>query len=250
MELDTIYNLDCEYGINLLDDESIDLVCTSPPYNVGVKYDEWMDKMQSESYFNFINNVFSNLYPKMKKDGRLAINIPIEVNMKDRGGRINMAAKYNHIIESIGYKFAGSVDLHETTPHRTKYCAFGSWLSPSAPYIYNPKEVIQIYYKDSWKKLNKGKSYFTDDPESKKEFIKLVSGVWDYRAETHGLTKANFSIDLPMNAIKILTYENDVVLDMFSGSGQTLLAAKNLNRRYIGFEISKNYYTIAKSRLG
>ena len=70
--------------------------------------------------------------------------------------------------------------------------------------------------------------------------MEVVSGLWRYFAETRGMTEANFSLDIPVRAIKFMTYENDIVLDPFMGSGTTAVAAVNLDRKYIGFEISKN----------
>ena len=85
--------------------------------------------------------------------------------------------------------------------------------------------------------------------EDKKEFMELVFGQWKYFADTKSLTKATFSLDIPIKAIKILSYKNDLVLDCFSGSGTTAMAAKKLGRNYIGFELSPNYTEISRRRL-
>jgi site-specific DNA-methyltransferase (adenine-specific) len=84
---------------------------------------------------------------------------------------------------------------------------------------------------------------------SKDEFMKNVTGIWDYRAETQGLTEANFSLDLPLTCLKMLTYANDLVLDPFSGSSSTALACLMTNRNYLGFEISEKYWKIGNDRL-
>lgn len=248
LELNRNYNMDCIDGIRHLDDNCIDLMCTSPPYNVGVDYDIYDDNLSCNYYYIFIQSWFKELYRVMKIGGRLAINVPYEVNMKERGGRKFIVADYYNMMVNTGFKYNCTIQLREIAPHRVKNTAWGSWASPSAPYIYNPLECILVGYKEQWKKVNTGESYFNND-ETKKEFRNLVSGIWDYRAETRGLTKANFSLDLPMRAIKIFTYKDDVVLDPFSGSGTTLCAAKILNRRYIGFEVSHDYWEIANNRL-
>ena len=93
------------------------------------------------------------------------------------------------------------------------------------------------------------KTKITYSDEDKKEFMNLVYGQWDYFADTKQLTKATFSMDIPTKAIKILSYKDDLVLDPFSGSGTTLVAAQLLGRRWLGFEISENYYNIAKKRI-
>jgi site-specific DNA-methyltransferase (adenine-specific) len=85
--------------------------------------------------------------------------------------------------------------------------------------------------------------------EDKKEFMNLVFGRWNYFADTKSLTKATFSLDIPVKAIKILTYKDDVVLDPFTGSGTSLVAAETLGRKWIGIELSENYANIAKERV-
>jgi site-specific DNA-methyltransferase (adenine-specific) len=249
MEFDIVHNVDCISGMQQLPDNTIDLVCTSPPYNVGIRYDSWMDRMPIEEYYTFMEKVLTEVYRVLKPDGRIAINIPYEVNMKGHGGRTFMAGDYYCMMQKVEFKFAGIVNLEEDTPHRVKFTAFGSWISPSAPYVYNPRECILLMYKKTWKKQSRGKSYFTKEPASKREFMNLVSGMWKYRAQTRKLTEANFNISLPMDAIKILTWENDIVLDPFAGAGTTLVAAKLLNRRYIGYEISPHYCSVIEGQL-
>ena len=84
---------------------------------------------------------------------------------------------------------------------------------------------------------------------SKKEFMNLVFGRWEYFADTKSLTKATFSLDIPSKAIKILTYKNDIVLDPFMGSGTSAVAAETLGRKWIGIELSENYANISRERI-
>ena len=247
METNKIYNEECIKGMQeRLKDEVIDCCITSPPYNVGINYDNWDDKLSWEKYKEFMFNWLREVYRVLKKDGRIVLNIPYEINIMERGGRIFLVSEYWKIMQEVGFKFAGIVDLQEIQPHRVKLTAWGSWLSPSAPYIYNPKECLIIAYKENWKKENKGISYFTDN--NKREFQDLVYGMWKYQAETKGLTDANFSYDIPLQALKILTFEKDIVLDCFMGSGTTAECCIRLNRKYVGFEISKKYCDVMKCR--
>lgn len=142
-----------------------------------------------------------------------------------------------------------------------------SWMSPSGPYVYNPKECVILAYKKSHIKKVKGQPQWKGTPTEieqedgtiktkvvyeetdKKEFMELVFGQWNYFADTKSLTKATFSLDIPSKAIKILSYKNDVVLDPFAGSGTTLVAAEILGRRWLGIELSPNYTEIAKTRV-
>lgn len=247
IELNKIYNMNCIDGMKEMRNNSIELIITSPPYNVGIKYKDWNDEMLIDDYLAFTNQWLKEAYNILKDDGRIAINIPYEINIKERGGRIFLASEYWQIMQKIGFNFAGIVDLEESQSHRVKLTAWGSWLSASAPYIYNPKECIIIAYKKVWKKKRKGKSYFTKF--DKKEFQKLVYGQWDYTAESHGKTLANFSLSIPSNVIKILSYKDDVILDPFMGSGTTVEACLHYQRNFIGFEISEEYCKIANKRI-
>jgi len=85
--------------------------------------------------------------------------------------------------------------------------------------------------------------------EDKKDFMNLVFGRWEYFADTKSLTKATFSMDIPMKAIKILTYKNDIILDPFMGSGTSAVAAEMLQRRWLGIELSPNYTDISRKRV-
>jgi len=143
----TIINGDCIKVMTEMPEKSVDLIVTSPPYGVGIEYDTFQDDMEFSQYKVFSNNWLREAYRVLKDDGRIALNIPYEINRQDKGGRVFMAAEVWNIMQSIGFKFYGIVDLEEESPHRSKTTAWGSWMSPSAPYIYNPKECVILAYK-------------------------------------------------------------------------------------------------------
>jgi site-specific DNA-methyltransferase (adenine-specific) len=263
-----VVNGDCIEVMKTMEEGSVDLIVTSPPYGVGIDYDVHEDDMVWEEYVKFTYSWMEQAYRVLKDDGRIALNIPYEINRQAKGGRIFMVSEIWQIMKKIGYKFFGVVDLEEESPHRSRTTAWGSWMSPSAPYIYNPKECVILAYKKNHIKKVKGepewvgelgeredkngvmkpKTFYTE--EQKREFIDLVFGQWHYFADTRSLTKATFSMDIPTKAIKILTYKNDLVLDPFAGSGTSMVAAETLNRRWIGIELSPNYSKVANERVG
>jgi len=266
-EIGKIINGDCIEVMKTLPEKSIDLVVTSCPYNVGIKYDTHIDTMTMDEYWIWTKDWLSQVFRLLKDDGRFAINIPLEVNVQERGGRVFFVSEFYQVMKEVGFKFFGIVDLEEDSPHRSKTTAWGSWMSCSQPYIYNPKECVVLSYKNSPKKLQKGEPQWKgevvevrqeDDTlkkktvyqeEDKKEFMDLVFGQWKYLNDSRPLTKACFSMDIPTKAIKILSYKNDIVLDPFAGSATTCVAAETLDRRWIGIELSPNYSQIAIDRL-
>jgi site-specific DNA-methyltransferase (adenine-specific) len=241
----------------------VDLIVTSPPYGVGIEYDTFEDDLEFDQYKTFSNNWLREAYRILKDDGRIAVNIPYEINRQGKGGRIFMAGEVWSIMKSIGFGFFGIVDLEEESPHRSKTTAWGSWMSPSSPYIYNPKECVILAYKKQHIKKVKGEPQWsavmveqedgkekkTYTEEQKREFIDLVYGQWKYFADTKQMTKATFSMDIPTKAIKILSYKNDLILDPFAGSGTSMVAAELLDRRWIGIELSPNYCEVARKRI-
>ena len=267
IETGKIINGDCIEVMKTLPDGSVDLIVTSPPYGVGIAYDTHDDDVEFEEYKVFARNWMTEAYNLLKDDGRIALNIPYEINRQKKGGRIFFVSEMYQIMKEIGFGFFGIVDLEEQSPHRSKTTAWGSWMSPSSPYIYNPKECVILAYKKHHIKKVKGEPQWKGTPTEieqedgtikkktvyedtdKKEFMELVFGQWNYFADTRSLTKATFSMDIPTKAIKILSYKNDVILDPFAGSGTSLVAAEVLGRRWLGIELSPNYCKIAEERV-
>ena len=139
-----------------MSEKTVDLVVTSPPYGVGIDYDNWDDDKEIAEYWKFTREWLRETYRVLKDDGRIAINIPYEINRQKKGGRIYFSAEIWMIMKEIGFGFFGIVDLEEDSPHRSKTTAWGSWMSPSSPYIYNPKECVILAYKKKHKKDVKG----------------------------------------------------------------------------------------------
>jgi site-specific DNA-methyltransferase (adenine-specific) len=267
IETGKIINGDCIEVMKTFPEGSIDLLVTSPPYNVNISYDVHKDDLPMDEYYEWSKDWLREAFRVLKDDGRIAVNVPNELNVQERGGRILFVAEFWMMMKEVGFKFSGLVDLTEDSPHRVRQTAWGSWMSASAPYVYNPKECIILAYKKSSKKLTKGVSQWMGTPtevttedgkvknkmiyqdEDKKEFMNLVFGRWEYFADTRSLTKATFSMDIPSKAIKILSYKNDIVLDPFMGSGTSAFAAELLDRRWIGIEVSPDYTEIARKRV-
>jgi len=196
-----VINGNCIEVMKDMSEGCIDLIVTSPPYGVGIDYDTHDDDVHFDDYKEFTKSWLTQAYRILKDDGRIAVNIPYEINRQSKGGRIFMVGEVWKIMQEIGYGFFGVVDLEEESPHRSKTTAWGSWMSPSSPYIYNPKECVLLAYKNKHIKTNKGKTDWkagkiTEESEQgkkktkkvykeekKKEYIEHVNDQWKYYAD-------------------------------------------------------------------
>ncbi len=236
-----LYCGDCREILKTLPSSSIDLILTSPPYNLGIEYDEWNDNLPYDEYLQLIESFLKESFRVLKKDGRIVINHYLSCGTSEF--RFAPLMDINYIAtRNIGFKHHGIGIWMDRTI--SKATAWGSWLSPSAPYVNSPLEGFLILYKDQWKKEKKGKSSI-----SKEDFILFTRGIWEIPPERNRDHPAPFPEKIAKLVIECLTYEGDVVLDPFAGSGTTLVVAEKLKRKWIGIEISKNYCKMIKNRI-
>jgi len=226
----------------LFDMEFIDLIVTSPPYNVGIEYNSNDDTLNYEQYLEFTHQWISNCYNWSRPQARFLLNIPLD---KNKGGHRSVGADITTIAQKIGWKYHSTIVWNEGNISRRT--AWGSWMSASAPYVIAPVELIVILYKDSWKKTNGSKK----SDILRDEFMAWTNGVWTFNGESKKRIghPAPFPRELPRRCIKLFSYVNDLVFDPFCGSGTTLIEAIANNRRAIGVEIDTNYCQLARNRV-
>ncbi len=221
---------------------SIDLIVTSPPYNVDIKYNSHDDKLSYRDYLEFSKRWLTRCYEWLKDDGRFCLNIPLD---KNKGGQQSVGADFTTIAKQIGFKYHSTIIWNEGNISRRT--AWGSWMSASAPYVIAPVELIVVLYKKRWKKTNGSKK----SDITREEFMEWTNGLWTFSGESKKKTghPAPFPIELPKRCIKLFSFVGDTVLDPFMGSGTTLIASYKLNRIGIGIEIDKGYCKLAVDRL-
>jgi len=239
-EKGVLYCGDCLEIMQKLPKESIDFVFTSPPYNLGIEYNNYNDNKPYNEYLQWCEKWGRSLYKLLKIDGRFCLNHYLSCGKSDF--RFAPLMDLNWIFQQIGFKHHGLAVWWDITI--SKYTAWGSWLSASAPYINSPLEGILILYKNQWKKQKMGQSTISRDL-----FVELTKGIWKVSPETNRKHPAPFPVKLVENAICLLTYIEDLVLDPFVGSGTTAVACERLNRKWIGIEINPEYCEIAKRRI-
>jgi site-specific DNA-methyltransferase (adenine-specific) len=235
-----IYQGDSLEVLKTLPDESVDLVVTSPPYNLGINYNSYKDSMQWKDYYEWCRYWLLEIFRVIKKDGRFCLVHYLSFGQSNN--RQSPLMELNHIAQQIGFYHHGLAIWWDIT--LTKRTAWGSWLSASAPYINSPFEGILILYKEKWKKENKGISDINKD-----EFMEGCSGVWKINPEKNREHPAPFPVALPARCIKLFSFIDDLVLDPFMGSGTTGVACIALKRNFIGIEIDEHYCDIARKRI-
>jgi len=230
---------------DLIPKGSIDLIVTSPPYNVDISYESYRDDIPYDKYLEFTEKWLSRALGFLKPDGRMCLNIPLDKSRGRKGeGFQSVYVDIVGIAKKVGFKYFSSIIWNESNISRRT--AWGSWLSASAPFVIAPVEMIVVLYKRRWKKRRGGRSDIT-----REEFIEWTNGVWNFSGESRNKIghPAPFPVELPKRCVKLFSFVGDVVLDPFLGSGTTLIACAMLKRKGIGVEVEKKYCELAKRRL-
>ncbi|ADN35079.1 DNA methylase N-4/N-6 domain protein [Methanolacinia petrolearia DSM 11571] len=263
-ELNVIYNVDCLKGMKKIPDNFIDIIVTSPPYNIGIKYNTHNDNQPLDSYLNWMNLISKEFKRILKDDGSIFLNIggkpsdlwipfdvlnefrsdfklqniihwikSIAIEKKDVGNydclRKDMAVGHYKPVNSKRFLS----QCHEHIFHLTKNCD-----------INLDKLSIGVKYQDK-SNIGRWKSANSDKRER--------GNVWFIPYETILSSRphpTSFPVRLPEMCIKLHGFdEKTVVMDPFMGIGSTALACKKLETNYVGFEIDKEYYKFALERL-
>lgn len=221
---------------------SIDLIVTSPPYNVDIEYKSNKDDQDYDEYLKFTKIWLKKCLNLLKDDGRFCLNIPLD---KNKGGQQAVCADITKIAKDVGWKYHSTIIWNEGNISRRT--AWGSWLSASAPYVIAPVEVILVLYKKNWKKTSGSKI----SDMNKAEFMEWTNGIWTFNGESKKRIghPAPFPLELPKRCVKLFSYVGDTVLDPFMGSGTTILAALKNKRNAIGVDIDKSYCELAQRRI-
>lgn len=223
-----------------LPDNSVHLMVTSPPYNVGKDYD---DDLHLEEYFELLYNVFKETYRVLVPGGRVAINI---ANI-GRKPYIPLNSNVTRIMQDIGYIMRGEI-IWQKGASAGGSCAWGSWQSASNPVLRDTHEYIMVFSKDTMKRA---KPTSKENTITRDEFLEYTKSIWEFNTESAKKVNhpAPFPVELPRRLIQLYTFKSDVILDPFMGVGATAIAALLTDRKFVGYDISEEYCATARNRI-
>lgn len=238
--LNKVHNKDSK-NIDFIPDDSIHLIITSPPYNNSKEYDE---DLSLEEYLKLINDVMVEAYRILIRGGRICINI---ANI-GRKPYIPLSTYIDQIMIKIGFLPRGQI-IWDKSASAGPSTAWGSWQSASNPILRDIHEYILVYSKGEFGRKNSRSN--KDDSISKDAFLENTKSIWKFPTASARKVghPAPFPIELPKRLIELYSFENDIILDPFAGSGTTAIAAKTTNRNYIMIDINSDYCKLATERI-
>lgn len=239
---DTLDQIFCHSAESMreLPDNSVHLMVTSPPYNVGKEYDE---DLSLEDYLAFLGRVWTETWRVLVPGGRMCINV---ANL-GRKPYLPLHAFISEQAIQLGFLMRGEI-IWNKAASASPSTAWGSWKSASNPILRDVHEYILVFCKQTFKRPNPSKRLSTI---TRDEFLEYNKSVWAMQAESARKIghPAPFPVELPRRLIQLYTFENEIVLDPFMGSGQTAIAAQKCHRHYVGYEIDENYIKLASQRI-
>lgn len=235
---------DCRRALKNIPPDSIHLVVTSPPYNVGIGYGNWDDSIPLNEYLEFTREWLKECYRVLTDDGRICVNIP---TYKYKDNAIDLF-QIHRIMEEIGFKDRELIIWVKRRKSDGELCVrqkiYGTW-NPLNPMLRNPLEAILVMNKNQRRLNCYGESDLTT-----REFLEWNYTLWEIDTEADRNHPAPFPIELPRRLIKLYSFVGQNVLDAFLGSGTTMKACVELSRNSIGIELNPDYVEMARRRIG
>ena len=239
-----------------LPDNSVALAVTSPPYFVGKEYEQAVaGRRVPESYMDYLGllrEVFAECVRVLEPGGRLAVNV---ANLGRKPYRSLSGDVTGILQDDLGLLLRGEI-IWTKARGASGSCAWGSWCSPANPVLRDVTERVVVASKGRFDRaLSRSQRQAAGLPHhatiSPDEFMDATLDVWEIRpaSATQVGHPAPFPEELPARLIRLYTYEDDLVLDPFMGSGTTLVAAAEANRRGVGYDIDQAYVDLARARL-
>jgi DNA modification methylase len=241
--------------MSTLHDNEVALIVTSPPYFAGKQYEEELERdgipTSYAEFLEMLTGVFADCWRVLEPGGRIAVNV---ANLGRKPYR-SLAGDVTDILSRLGYLLRGEV-VWRKGEGANGSCAWGSYRSPANPVLRDTTERVILASKGRFDRAIPAAKRAPLGLPSKititaDEFMASTLDVWDLLPESAKRVHhpAPFPVSLPERLIHLFTYENDLVVDPFVGSGSTMVAAQRTRRRYAGYDLDETYLEIARARL-
>lgn len=238
-DLENRFILGTAENMKELPDNSVHLMVTSPPYNVSKEYDQ---DLSLKEYLQLLENSFKETYRVLVNGGRACINV---ANL-GRKPYIPLSDYISKIMLEIGFNMRGEI-IWNKAASASPSTAWGSWQSAANPILRDIHEYILVFSKGDYKR-EKGEK---QNSISKEQFMEWTKSIWTMNAESARRIghPAPFPEELPYRLIQLYSFRGDIILDPFMGSGTTAVSALKSDRKFVGYEINKEYNELAEKRI-
>lgn len=242
--------------LDALPDHCVALVVTSPPYFAGKQYEVELERdgipASYLEYLTMLRDVFAECVRVLEPGGRLAVNV---ANLGRKPYRSLAADVIGILADDLGLLLRGEI-VWRKAEGATGSCAWGSYRSPTNPVLRDVTERIVVASKGRFDRARSAKRRQREglphiSTIGADDFLSSTLDLWTIPPESARRVghPAPFPVELPEQLIRLYTYEDDLVLDPFMGSGSTMVAASRLRRRYIGYDLDASYVEIARQRV-
>jgi site-specific DNA-methyltransferase (adenine-specific) len=235
---------------------SVALVVTSPPYFAGKAYEEELERDGIPGsyleYLDMLREVFRECVVKLEPGGRMAVNV---ANLGRKPYRSLSADVIRILQDDLGLLLRGEL-VWQKAEGATGSCAWGSFRSAANPVLRDLTERVVVASKGRFDravgaKERKARGLPHRNTLTADDFMALTLDVWSIPPESARRVghPAPFPVELPEQLIRLYTFEGDLVLDPFMGSGSTMVAAARLGRRYVGYDLDPDYVQLSRDRV-
>jgi DNA modification methylase len=242
--------------MDAIEDGSVALVVTSPPYFAGKQYEEELEREGVPAsyleYLGLLEDVFAECVRKLEPGGRIAVNV---ANLGRKPYRSLSADVIEILQDKLGLLLRGEL-IWQKGEGASGSCAWGSFRSAANPVLRDISERIVIASRGRFDRARSVKQRAAEGLPHEStlktdDFMAFTLDVWEIPAESARRVghPAPFPVELPDRLIRLYTFKDDLVLDPFMGSGSALVAAACLGRRYIGYDLDAEYVAIARQRV-
>jgi site-specific DNA-methyltransferase (adenine-specific) len=237
-------------------DGAVALVVTSPPYFAGKQYEQELERDGVPSsyleYLQMLTDVFAECVRKLEPGGRIAVNV---ANLGRKPYR-SLSSDVIRILEhDLGLLLRGEL-IWQKAEGASGSCAWGSFRSAANPVLRDISERVIVASKGRFDRARSVRQRAADELPHEStlltdDFLTLTLDIWSIPPESARRVghPAPFPVELPEQLIRLYTFQNDLVLDPFMGSGSALVAAARLGRRYVGYDLDAGYVEIARRRV-